>query len=155
MSEPQSIRVGVNAAIVRDGAILFVEFDDAESGLHYNLPGGGVQPGEALHEALRREIREETDAEVEIGRLLLVWEYVPARYAGRYGRTQKLGLVFACTLREGSQPRLPEQPDLHQTGARWIRLADLPQTPLLPHISERLIAALQTTRQPDPFIEHI
>lgn len=54
MSEQQGIRVGVNAAIVRDQAILLVEFDDAQSGLHYNLPGGGVHAGETLHAALRR-----------------------------------------------------------------------------------------------------
>ncbi len=151
----QNIRVGVNAAIVRDGAILLVEFDDAQSGLHYNLPGGGVEAGEALHEALRREVREETCAEVDVGPLLLVWEYVPARYADLYGQTQKLGLIFACALREGSQPRLPEQPDPNQTGVRWVPLADLPETPLLPHISERLIAALRALPRPDPFIEKI
>jgi ADP-ribose pyrophosphatase YjhB (NUDIX family) len=73
MMQP-GIRFGVNAAIVRDGAILLVEFNDEQSGLHYNLPGGGVELGETLHEALRRGVREETCAEVEVGPLLLVWE---------------------------------------------------------------------------------
>ena len=40
------IRVGANALIVRDGAVLLVEFDD-ETGLHYTLPRGGIEPGEA------------------------------------------------------------------------------------------------------------
>jgi 8-oxo-dGTP diphosphatase len=155
VSEQNGIRVGVNAAIMRDDAILLVEFDDEQSGLHYNLPCGGVHPGETLHEALRREVRAETCAEVEVGPLALVWEYVPARYAGLYGPTQKLGLIFACTLREGSGPRLPEQPDPHQTGVRWVALDDLPHIPLLPHISERLISALQGTGQADPLIEQI
>lgn len=39
---PQNIRVSVRAVIVRDGAILLSEYDD-ENGLHYNLPGGGVE----------------------------------------------------------------------------------------------------------------
>ncbi|MCA9912487.1 MAG: NUDIX domain-containing protein, partial [Anaerolineae bacterium] len=72
-----SIRLNVAAVIVRHDALLLVEFDD-ETGLHYNLPGGGVEEGETLHQALRREVREETHAELaEIGRLLLAWEYVP------------------------------------------------------------------------------
>ncbi len=150
-----SIRVGVNAAIVRDDAILLVEFEDEQSGLHYNLPGGGVELSETLHEALKREVREETCAEVDVGPLALVWEYVPALYADRYGPTHKLGLIFACALREGSQPRLPDHPDLNQTGVRWVPLANLSNTPLLPHISERLIAALRSLPRPDPFIEKI
>jgi 8-oxo-dGTP diphosphatase len=155
LSEQRGIRVSVNAAIVRDGAIVLVEFDDEQSGLHYNLPGGGVEVGESLHEALRREVREETCAEVDVGHFLLVWEYVPGQYAGRYGPVQKLGLVFACTLREGSMPRLPEKPDADQTGVRWVQLDDLPQTPLLPYISERLIAALRRPADPDLLIQQI
>ncbi len=155
MNQQHSVRVGVNAAIVRNNAILLVEFIDEQSGLHYNLPGGGLRLGETLHEALRREVREETCTEVEIERLLLVWEYVPSHYQGLYGPAQKLGLIFACALRQGSQPRLPAQPDPNQTGVRWVALDDLPQTPLLPRISEQLIAALHAQRQLDPFIARI
>ena len=56
------IRVSTKALILRDNAILLVEYDD-ESGLHYNMPGGGVEPDETLEEALKREMQEETCAE--------------------------------------------------------------------------------------------
>src|SRR3712207_8409262 len=49
-----------------EGAVLMVEYD--EWGLHYNLPGGGLERGESLHEGVRREVLEETSAEVEVGR---------------------------------------------------------------------------------------
>ena len=63
----QGIRLA-RAAIVRDDAILLVAFD-GENGFHYNLPGGGVEPGERLYDAARREAREETAAEVEVKEL--------------------------------------------------------------------------------------
>ena len=96
ITQSARIRVGVNAAIIRSGEILVVEFED-ETGYHLNLPGGGVDAGESLLAALVREVREETCLEVEVGRLLLVWEYEPTRYAGRYGPTHKLGLVFLAS----------------------------------------------------------
>lgn len=128
---PSGIRVGVKGAIVRDGAILLIEYDDA-SGLHFNLPGGGVELGESLREAMRREVLEETAAEVEVGRLLMLREYEPARADERWGPVQKLTIVFECSLVAGSEPRMPERPDPHQTAVRWIPLDELAGVPLLP-----------------------
>lgn len=142
-STQAGIRVGVSAVIVRDDALLLVEFDD-ETGLHYNLPGGGVELGESLHDALRREVREETCLEADPGRLLLVWEYVPEQYDYLYGRTHKLGLAFLAHPKPGSEPELPAKPDANQTGVRWVSLADLPDVPLLPAMAERLSAALHS-----------
>ena len=154
ITQSARIRVGVNAAIIRGGEILAVEFED-ESGYHLNLPGGGVDVGESLHEALVREVREETCLEVAVGRLLLVWEYEPTRYAGRYGPTHKLGLVFLCEPRAGSEPRLPDIPDAHQVGVRWVPLATLAAAPLLPAIGQRLVRAIQDRRGDDPFLPRI
>jgi 8-oxo-dGTP diphosphatase len=53
----------VAAAILRDkmGRILLVGNDWQRSGrVRYTLPGGTVEPGEAAHEAMVREIKEET-----------------------------------------------------------------------------------------------
>ncbi|MDQ2808478.1 MAG: NUDIX domain-containing protein [Chloroflexota bacterium] len=142
----QNIRVGVSAAIVQDGAVLLVAFDDA-GGYHYNLPGGGIEPGEGVVAALVREVREETGVTVAVGRLLCAWEYVPT--AAPYGPQAKLNLLFACTITVGT-PALPAVPDPHQVGVVWLPLADLPTAPLLPPPTGVLLRALQTSSAAEP-----
>lgn len=150
-------RLSANAAIIDKGRILLIEFHDAD-GLHFNLPGGGLDPGENTIEGLRRECLEEACVEVDVGRLLLVWEYEPQRSALKYGPQAKIAVVYACTLKSGSSPRLPIKPDPNQTGVRWVSLTDLatltpPQLPpIFPDISKELLQALQTGQTIDHVI---
>ena len=60
------IRVRACALIMENESILLVEFQD-RNGVHYNLPGGGVEPNETVREAAYREVMEEATLEVEVG----------------------------------------------------------------------------------------
>jgi 8-oxo-dGTP pyrophosphatase MutT (NUDIX family) len=42
---------------------------------HYNLPGGGAEPGETITDALKRELLEEANVEVDVGPIAFVYEY--------------------------------------------------------------------------------
>ena len=74
--------VQVTAGVLRcDGRVLVCQ--RALGGHHpgkWEFPGGKVEPGERLEEALRRELREELDIEAVIGPLLWRTEH---QYAGR------------------------------------------------------------------------
>src|SRR5262245_8479266 len=133
------IRIGARALIIEQESILLIEFDD-ETGLHYNLPGGGVESGESVIEALKREVYEEAVAEIEVGPLVLVIDYEPNRNAHWAGSVPTLSLIFDCRLSKNSQPQMPEDPDPNQTAVKWIKLSDLPSVELLPHISDRILA---------------
>ncbi|WP_030378770.1 MULTISPECIES: NUDIX domain-containing protein [unclassified Streptomyces] len=151
----QQISVSVKAALVRSGRILVVEYLYPGDDLHYNLPGGRVKNGEGLRDAVVRKVREETLAEVDPGRLLLLTEYIPERWNGEFGDYQKVQATFACTLRPGSpEPAMPPEPDdPHQTAVTWLPLEKLRSVVLLPKITEPLLTALGSGSDFDPLID--
>ena len=60
---------GVSGLIVRDGRVLLIKRGKEPFKGFWSLPGGGVEPGETLRAAVRREVLEETGFEVEVGRV--------------------------------------------------------------------------------------
>ncbi|MFZ3355056.1 MAG: NUDIX hydrolase [Xanthobacteraceae bacterium] len=58
--------LAVSAAIFRDGRILIVRRARPPAHGIYTLPGGGVELGETLEEAVTREVREETALEIAL-----------------------------------------------------------------------------------------
>jgi 8-oxo-dGTP diphosphatase len=136
------IKLNVSGFIRRGDDVLLIEFDDI-TGLHYNLPGGSLEEGETLAEGVRREVREEAGVDVEVGDLLLVWEYIPVRGQYDYGLKHKVGLIYECTLRPGSEPRANYRHDKDQTGVRWKPLEDLLTLETVAFFGKALLAAVQ------------
>jgi len=133
----------VRAVIVQNNQMLLVEFDD-ETGLHYNLPGGTVETGEFLEEALVREVQEETSAQVFVEQLMLTHDYLPDISPNDYGEKRILTLVYRCGLvPDGPEPHMPAKPDDNQTAVRWIEIDKLHTIWLLPEIVDDLWAALR------------
>jgi 8-oxo-dGTP diphosphatase len=64
-SYPVRPYLAVSAAIFRHGRVLIVRRARPPAHGLYTLPGGGVELGETLEEAVIREVREETTLEVE------------------------------------------------------------------------------------------
>lgn len=132
------IRVRSSALIVKEQAVLLIEFTD-ENGTHYNLPGGGVEAGETLKEAIKREASEEASVEIEVGEVVFLYEYAPHLHKEKYGPVHSLTTIFECRLKEGQVPQMPSSPDKHQTGVRWVRLEDLHTIVLYPNIKKQII----------------
>ena len=62
---PLSPLVGVGAVIVQEGRVLLVQRGREPMKGRWMIPGGLIEIGEMLHEAVVRETREETGLEVE------------------------------------------------------------------------------------------
>ncbi len=73
MPEDKQFYVGQKAIIEKDGEVL-VLFESTEANLDY--PGGKIQEGELdFAEALKREVREEANLEIEVGAPFATWYY--------------------------------------------------------------------------------
>ncbi len=71
------VRIRVCGILVRKSKILLLKHSGiGESGFMWIPPGGGVQFGESLHLALKREFREEIGIDIEVGNLVSIHEYI-------------------------------------------------------------------------------
>lgn len=72
----KSIEV-VAAIIIKNHQVFATQRGYGEWKDWWEFPGGKIEPGECPREALKREIKEELDAEISVGELLqtIEWDY--------------------------------------------------------------------------------
>lgn len=118
-------RVIVSAVIEKDDSLLFGR-KQADRGPYPNtwhLIGGGVDDGEPLEDAIKREIKEEAGIEVEItGSLGFDDDFEPNKHGEM---THYVFLVFQATYMSGEL-----KPDDDIDELRWIAKDELAKTKL-------------------------
>lgn len=115
--------LGAFAVVERGDAILFVQNRRVIAGVPtttWDLPGGGVEPGELLHEALRRELREETHLEIVGDPAFLFFQEGERRAAGR--RRHAWRSFFFKVAAIVGEPRAGAE----VLAVRWIARAEAP-----------------------------
>lgn len=80
------IRVRACGILIEDGKILLLKHDGiGKKDYFWNVPGGGMEAGENLKKALKREFQEETGLEIKAGKLLCLNQYImPPLHAIEY-----------------------------------------------------------------------
>ncbi|GAA2284638.1 NUDIX hydrolase [Actinomadura sp. NPDC048955] len=110
--------IRVTGIVIEDERILLLD-QDTDTGRSWSLPGGKVEASEPLAEALVREMREETGADVEVGRLLYVCDHIR-------GDVHILHITFEARRTGGTVGVVPGTADSRPIrGVEFVRLADL------------------------------
>ena len=109
----------VAAIIIKDDKVFATQRGYGEWKGWWEFPGGKIESGESPQEALKREIREELNAEISVGELLdtIEWNY-PTFHLTMH--------CYICTLQSAS---------LHlneHTSSAWLTKATLDSVKWLP-----------------------
>ena len=116
----ESKKLQVVAAIIcKDNRIFATQRGDGEFRGQWEFPGGKVEPGETPEEALIREIKEELDIEISVGKYIHTVEY-------DYPTFHLSMLCFICKILSGSLV-LKEHEE-----ARWLEKDNLYSVDWLP-----------------------
>ena len=109
--------VGCGAAILHDGKLLLVKRRRAPEAGCWNLPGGKVDFGERVEDAVRREIAEEIGVEIELIRPLALVQMI-----GLDGQ-HWVSPTYLARIVSGEPRNL--EPEKHET-LIWTALDELP-----------------------------
>ena len=123
--------VGVGAVAVHDGAVLLIRRGKGPAAGEWSVPGGHVEMGETLHEAIVREVLEETGLEVVVDRFVGFVERIgddPAPY-------HFVILDFAVTVLDPTQS--PVAGD-DAAEVAWVPMGEVSDLRLVPGVYEFL-----------------
>jgi 8-oxo-dGTP diphosphatase len=128
--------IRVAGLLVHEGNILMVEQGRGDE-RYWLLPGGGVQFGETLSDALRRELQEELGLRVGVQRLVAIVESISPEpdYAKHV-----IHLIFQISA---PAEALPEPQDVKVLNARFLNEFQLQSADVRPPISEFLSACVR------------
>lgn len=106
--------MAVGAVIVRDGKALIIKRAHEPRKGEWSLPGGLLELGESLQDAVRREIKEETNLDVEVGPVLETFDRVH-RDGGGNIRYHFVIVDYVCWPRGGEA-----MPGSDADGVAWV-----------------------------------
>ena len=110
MSDTPRHSVSVAAAIFDDSGENVLLIKRRDNG-RWEPPGGVLELDETIEEGLRREVREETGAEIGVGPLTGVYKNMERGI---------VALVFRCKLKSGTSAETAEA-----TAVRWVQRTNL------------------------------
>lgn len=120
--------VACHAVIQRGNEILLTQRGSEPGRGFWSIPGGVVELGEALHKALKREVKEETGLEIEVGGLVGYNDNVIKDEQGRI-RFHYVNIFFRAQAKRGQARAASDAAD-----AQWVTLHRLKEYNLSPGV---------------------
>lgn len=69
-------QVAVGAVVFKDDCVLMVKRSNAPAKGSWAVPGGKIKLGETMHQALVREIKEETSLDITVGEVVYIFDVI-------------------------------------------------------------------------------
>jgi len=133
------IRNRAAVIVIQEGKILLVQHHKYEKE-YWLLPGGGVDFGETLQEAARRELLEETGLNCAVGDLLFVSESIPPDE-----HRHVINYYFEAKLTGGD---MYVGDDQQLVDVKWFLLDDLPHLVVYPNVVSEILQWARTGEVP-------
>lgn len=141
----QQPRIRAAALIIHQQRVLLIRHEK-DGRAYWLLPGGGVQPGETMEQALRRELAEECGLhEVQVAGPIAIAESIAPMH--ERGGKHLVHVIFQCDVTPGSLARVSSR-DAAVRNHALIGQREVGQIDLRPPI-QRFVARFQPG---DPFV---
>jgi 8-oxo-dGTP pyrophosphatase MutT (NUDIX family) len=126
--------IGVGGVVINDRQELLVvcERHRRTSQIYYKLPGGALQPGEHLVDAVLREVVEETGVQVKFEALVCFRHW----HGYRYGKSD---IYFVCRLSPLSQDVTMQAEEIEE--CFWMPVAEYFASDLVSVFNKRIVRA--------------
>ena len=118
-------RISAGAVVIQEDQVLLVRYDGSGERSYLVGPGGGVLGNESLHQAVVREVREETGLEVSPQTVLFVEDLASRRH-------RIVKVWFLCNLIGGELADTKGALEEGITNVAWYRRDELPNEVVYP-----------------------
>ncbi len=135
--------VGVGGVVIHRNRALLIRRGHHPLKGEWSIPGGTVELGEELAQAVRRELKEETGLNVEPLDILAVFDRI--QHAGGRIRYHFVIVDYLCRLKDG---RLAPGSDV--IAARWVRRHELTRFALSEKATEVVLDAFRRFKKRRP-----
>lgn len=130
---PPAPTAAASAVVVRDGQVLLVKRAHEPGKGEWSIPGGLIELGETIHDAVRREVSEECGIEIDVERVLGAFDRIVRDADGRVRFHYVLIDVLASPA--GGEPRAGSDAE----DCRWVTREEMEGL----HITPQLRALLR------------
>src|SRR3972149_5541929 len=133
---PAHPTVAASAIIFKEERVLMIKRSKEPNKGKWSIPGGGIELGETLAQAVKREVREECSIEIEVERVFYTTENIIRDDDGRV----KYHYVLVDMLAKYAGGETKAQSDAEE--CRWVTAEELSELDITPRLRAVLERAL-------------